>query len=388
MLVGTCSGAWGKEGLLYNGPLMPLGWLSERPWALAALASLALHVTVLAGAWRIDGLLSGYTVAAREILIADWLIETAAPPAKTAMVVRRPARPVPIVRPPDPAPEPRAPEPVPVAPPPPESVALVTPEPPSTTPEPAAPAAVPTPLPPIDDGTAPLPATAAVGETAPASAPRAAEPAPVLSAPMSPTDFARLRDVTEAAVIASRAEGEPFVGRRDVFEFLLDHLEFATHVTRALRVARYKVWQTAEGLFLDDGWGALLRFSVVQATSGTRIIYARGEYQQTILPNIHGEAVVMIEYDFRPAPGGRDLVSAAVTNYVKFDSRLMSMLARVASTTVTKKAETEAKRLVRVFARISRAVDEDPAAVLAALDGRPDVPRRELEAFRRLIFAR
>jgi hypothetical protein len=205
---------------------------------------------------------------------------------------------------------------------------------------------------------------------------------------MSPTDFARLRDVTEAAVIASRAEGEPFVGRRAVFEFLLDHLEFATHVTRAVRVARYKVWQTAEGLFLDDGWGALLRFSVVQATSGTRIIYARGEYQQTILPNIHGEAVVMIEYDFRPAPDGRDVVSAAVTNYVKFDSRLMSMLARVANTTVTRKAETEAKRLVRVFARISRAVDEDPAAVLAALDGRPDVPRRELEAFRRLISAR
>jgi hypothetical protein len=379
---------------------MPQGWLSGRPWALTVLASLALHGSILAGAWRIDGLLSGYTLPMPEILIADVLVESAEPPAPTTTAVRTPpARPVRTVRTPpalDSVVEPPAPARASAAPPPAEDVALVTPEPsppptpPATATEPpvVVPAAVPAPPPPIEDGAAPSPVSSAVGETATASVAPVVEPPPVSSPPISPADFVRLREVTEAAAIASRAEGEPFVGRRDVFEFLLDHLEFATHVTRALRVARYRVWETAEGLFLDDGWGALLRFSVVKAASGTRIIYARGAYRQKILPDIHGEAVVMIEYDFRPAPDGRDVVSAAVTNYVKFDSRLMSALARVASATVTRKADIEAKRLVRVFARISRAVDADPAAVFAALEGRPDVPRRELEAFRRLVFAR
>ena len=370
---------------------MPLGWLPARPWALAAVTSLALHGALLTGAWRIDGLLVGYTLPARELLVADWLIETAAaPPVQTTTVVRSPASRVPTVqaeRPPEIPAQPPAPDLAPAAPLAAESVALITPEPLAPSPDPA-PTAVPAPLPPIDDGTAAPPVAGGVTETAKAGGPRAPEPAPVVSSPLSSRDLARLRDVTEAAAVASRAEGEPFVGRRDIFEFLLDHLEFATHVTRALRVARYKVWQTAEGLFLDDGWGALLRFSVVKAASGTRIIYARGEYQQTLLPSIQGEAVVMIEYDFRPTHDGRDLVSAAVTNYVKFDSAVMTMLARVAGATVTKKAETEAKRLVRVFARISRAVDEDPAAVLAAVESRPDVPRGDLEAFRRLVFPR
>lgn len=197
-----------------------------------------------------------------------------------------------------------------------------------------------------------------------------------------------LQQVAEAASVSTRVQAEPFVARRDVFEYLLDHPEFATHVTRALKLARYRIWHTPDGLFLDDGWGATGHFSVIYAGDGTRVMYARGQYQQRVLPNINGRAVVVLEYEFQPAPDGRASITTAVTGFVKLDNRFLNFASRLARTIATAKADKEAHRLVRVFARASRAIEERPAAVYAELHQRPDVPQRELEQFRQLLDVR
>ena len=123
-----------------------------------------------------------------------------------------------------------------------------------------------------------------------------ARPSATLPTRIPPAERARLQEVAQGASVSVQASGEPFVVRRDVFEFLLDHPELATHLTRALRLARYRIWRTPEGLWLDDGWGVVGRFSVVYAARGTRVVYARGQYQSGFLPSIHGQAVVVIEY--------------------------------------------------------------------------------------------
>jgi hypothetical protein len=270
---------------------------------------------------------------------------------------------------------------------PPEEPAVSTPE-----PEPVA-AASDAPVPaaePRVEPTEPTEPAAATTSEPPAVAdalppdPEAARPLS-LTAPVLRPALARLQEVTADATISARALGEPFLARREIFEFLLDHLEFASHVTRALRVARYRVWRTPEGLVFDDGWGALLNVSLVQATSGARVMYARGQYRQRLLPDINGEAVVMIEYDTTPAGDGRDLVSAAVTSYVKVESGFMSFLMKLASAAATDKAEVESRRLVRVFARVSHLIEEDSAKVYDEVRRRPDVPQLELEEFRRLL---
>lgn len=197
-----------------------------------------------------------------------------------------------------------------------------------------------------------------------------------------------LQQVAEEASVSTRVQAEPFLARRDVFEYLLDHPEFATHVTRALKLARYRIWPTPEGLFLDDGWGATGHFSVIYAVNGTRVMRARGQYQPRILPAINGQAVVVLEYESQPATDGRAAITTAVTGFVKLDSRLLSAASRLAGNLVAAKAEREAHKLVKVFARASRAIEERPAEVYAQLRQRPDVPPRELEEFRQLLNVR
>jgi len=217
----------------------------------------------------------------------------------------------------------------------------------------------------------------------------AAKPSPTLPAQIPAHERARLQEVTEAASVSARAAGEPFVARPDVFEFLLDHPEFATHVTRALKLARYRIWRGPEGgLWLDDGWGVVGQFSVVYATSGTRVAYAHGQYQSGLLPSIRGQAVVLIEYDLSPTADHRSLISPAVTGFVKLENRVMALAGMLAGSVATAKAEKEAKRLVKLFARASRAIEDNPAYVHEAVRQRADVPPRDLDEFRRLLDLR
>ena len=209
--------------------------------------------------------------------------------------------------------------------------------------------------------------------------------APRLPAEIPAPTRQRLATVTDRASLAAHVDGEPFRARRDVFEYLLDHLEFATHVTRALKVARYRVWTVPGGFGLDDGWGTVGTFEMVYVAPGVRVLHATGEYQSRLLPNIGGQAIISITYDATPAGEGTATIAAAVDTYVKLDSKMLAATGMLARKVAHAKAEKEGTRLVRVFARTTRAIQENPAAVWNALRERPDVPRRELEEFRRLL---
>ena len=198
---------------------------------------------------------------------------------------------------------------------------------------------------------------------------------------------ARLAAVTTEAALAVRVDGQPFVARPEVFEYLLDHPELATHVTRELRVARYRIWRTPKGLAIDDGWGTVGIFEVVHAGPRTRVLHARGVYRQSLLPDIRGEAVVVIDYEPRPAPEGGTVIATSVGGFVKLDSATLARASRLASAVARAKGEKEAHRLVKVFAKATRAIEADPAGLCDRLERRPEVPAAELEEFRRLLSA-
>ena len=205
---------------------------------------------------------------------------------------------------------------------------------------------------------------------------------------MAAEERTRLERLAEAAAVSTRVDTEPFLTRREIFDYLLDHPDFASHVTRTLRLGRYKIWKTPEGMYLDDGWGATGHFAVIHTAARQRVMYARGAYRQAVLPAINGEAVVMIEYAATPAGDGRDRVQATVSGFVKLDSATLTMAMKIAAPIAQRKADLEARRLMRTFARVSRVIDDNPMDVYERLRQRPDVPARELEEFGRLLNRR
>ena len=211
--------------------------------------------------------------------------------------------------------------------------------------------------------------------------------APLLALPrqLPPTERARLEDIAKNSFASTRVEHEPYAARPEVWEYLLDHPEFATHVTRTLKVARYRIWHDGGELWVDDGWGVKGQFTIVHAERGMRVLYARGQFDPKILPEIRGQAVGTLEYEFRQDEAGRTVVVTSASGYVQVDNRALNALAKIAAPMVQAKADREAGFLLRTFARVTRAIEEDPARVYQLVSERPDVPRAELEEFRRVL---
>lgn len=217
---------------------------------------------------------------------------------------------------------------------------------------------------------------------------RATWPTGALPAGLPEAERDRLQQVTEHASVSARSNGEAFSVRGDVFEYLLDHPEFATHVIRALEIGRYRIWGEPDGLWLDDGAGALVQFQIVYAARGSRVFYLRGRYQPAVLPAIRGRVVVVLEYTVEPVANGRSRITPAMASFVRIDNAVMEVLARVFRAVVAPRATNVTKRIVVDIAKTARAIDSDPVRVDDALRGRPDVPPGDLAEFRRLLARR
>ena len=214
----------------------------------------------------------------------------------------------------------------------------------------------------------------------------AAQPTLPLPPQLPAKERQQFEDIVKRAFASTRMEFAPYTIRPEIFEYLLDHPEFASHVTRTLKAARYKIWREADSLWLDDGWGVKGTFALAHAEPGLRLMHAQGAYQSA-LPDIKGRAVVALAYKFQPAPQGRQQVATTLTSFVQIDSAVIRAIGRMGGPLVQKKADQEARRLLRVFSKVSRAIEDNPADVYARVRERPDVPKQELEEFRKLLRA-
>jgi hypothetical protein len=210
----------------------------------------------------------------------------------------------------------------------------------------------------------------------------AADPALTLPSSVPPAERARIEKVLAQASISTRAELEPYPMRLDVFNYLLDHPDFATQVTRTLRLARYRIWRDADGLHLDDGWGVKGLITPLYGDGGLRVVYARGHYEQSLLPDIRGQAVIVLRYANGPDAKGRLGLATSIQVFGTLDSKVLSSLA---GTIAQDKASLEARRVLKVFSRLTTHLDRRLDEVLADLQKSPDVSRPELADLRRLL---
>ena len=205
--------------------------------------------------------------------------------------------------------------------------------------------------------------------------------APALPPGVPAADRTRIENVLAHATISTRVEIEPYPLRLDVFDYLLNHPDFATQVTRALKLARYRIWASTDGLNLDDGWGVKGVITPFYGDKGLRVVYARGRYEQKVLPDIRGQAIIFVRYGENGGAGKPALVTPMEV-FAWLDS---GMIASLAGSVAKAKATEEARHALRVFSRLSNHLELRADEVLAELARHPEVSRAELAELRRLL---
>lgn len=209
---------------------------------------------------------------------------------------------------------------------------------------------------------------------------------------LSPFALGRVQAVLGQSIFAHRVEGIRYRSREEVFQFLLDHPDFAAAVARAVGVGEYRVIPTEEGYWGDDARGATGEIRVLYAEPGRRLFHLRGRYDKRLLPTIEGQILVLFEFSHHLGPGGDTVAENRLTGHLRLDTPILGPLAEIIATLtrplVERAVEKKVRRFFRTVARVSRWAYDDPEGLAALLDGHPEVPEDEiLAAFRRILLA-
>ena len=114
---------------------------------------------------------------------------------------------------------------------------------------------------------------------------------------------------------------------------------------------------------------------------------ARGVYQHKILPDIHGEAVVVIDYTVQPAPEGKSLISPNGGRLRQARQPAAHDGDEAGGLGGHHQGREGSAPSGELFAKTTHAAETDPAGVIEKVRQRPDVPAAELEEFRALLNA-
>jgi len=95
-----------------------------------------------------------------------------------------------------------------------------------------------------------------------------------------------IKDVVDGATVAHQVNGIWYRSRKEVFDFLIEHPDFASDVARVLKEGKYRVRPTAGGYEADDGRGAHGVFKPVITDGDRRVFHLEGRYDQPLLPTL------------------------------------------------------------------------------------------------------
>jgi hypothetical protein len=192
-----------------------------------------------------------------------------------------------------------------------------------------------------------------------------------------------LKEVVGNSTLQREISGLRLRGRQEVFEYLLDHPDFAAALARSAQVLKYTVERRGEGEYwADDHKGVTGRLAIVDAEVGRRIFYAEGMYEKGIL-RIPGRMAMMITFAERKDDGGSPYVEGTLAGYIKLDSFFFDPMARLFRPLVAGVMEKRTARFFRKADRLLELLYQDPESLIGQLP--PEAWEKEREALRSLL---
>lgn len=196
-----------------------------------------------------------------------------------------------------------------------------------------------------------------------------------------------ISDVVAGALLAHQVDGIWYRSRKEVFDFLFEHPDFAANVARVLREGRYRVRQTPGGYEAEDGRGAHGFFRPVIADADRRVFYLEGRYDRPYLPTLSGRLVLVLETVHRTNPGGTSYAEMRVTGFLRLDNAVIERLARIAVNLSRSLMDRRIRRFFRHVERVSLRAYADPEGLAEELAQHPDLPAERVAQFRKVLLA-
>ncbi|MFQ5801381.1 MAG: hypothetical protein ACE5JQ_00620 [Candidatus Methylomirabilales bacterium] len=193
-----------------------------------------------------------------------------------------------------------------------------------------------------------------------------------------------LKEVVEDFTLHREISGLRLMGGQAVFEYLLEHPDFAADLARAAGVLKYTVERRGEvEYWANDHKGITGHFEILQAKVGRRVFYAKGKYKKGIF-RIPGRMALVMRFS-EEKDGDFPSVENTLSAYIRLDAALLDPLARLFRPIVAQIMEKRIRWFFRKANRLMTRLYEDPESVLERLT--PETWQKEAAHLRILLTA-
>ena len=174
-----------------------------------------------------------------------------------------------------------------------------------------------------------------------------------------------------------------FCARRELFEYLGDHLDQATILGQQLGVVKFRCERMLDGsVWADNSAGARGYLWPLYAAPGERLCFVKGSDRSG--EAVEGSSVVVVRYQ-EPAPG---LIRCEVHAFVKVKSAFKRFLAALFLPLVAGTVDRRFGDVLSIPVLVSEEATLDPDKVLAVIDSLPPADAAKLKEFRALMSRR
>jgi hypothetical protein len=199
-------------------------------------------------------------------------------------------------------------------------------------------------------------------------------------------DYALVLDVVREAVVAQQVRDIAFRSRKAVFDFLIEHPDFAADLARMLREGRYRLRRIGEAYEAEDGRGVRGRLRQLAVDGDRRLFYLEGRYDPPALPTLTGRLVLLLETEHTEGPDGITYCDMRVTGFLALDQTLPAVVVRVARSFSEAQVDRRVRRFFRHVAAVSRRAYDDPEGLADDMERRPGLDRDRVDRFRAILL--
>lgn len=204
---------------------------------------------------------------------------------------------------------------------------------------------------------------------------------------LAPDSSGLVRDVVTRPLVARQVNGIAYKSRPEIFQYLLDHPDFAATMARAIKVGRYRVTPVPGGYEADDGRGVRGLLKPVYADAQRRVYYLTGRYAPSVFPAITGRAVLVLDALHVASPDGKSQAEVTVVGFLKVDSVLARIVAGILRDFTQAAVDRKVRRFFRHVEKVSVRAYDDPTGLAQEIQGHPDLSPGQVAEFRRLLLA-
>ncbi len=174
---------------------------------------------------------------------------------------------------------------------------------------------------------------------------------------------------------------------KTVYDFMLDHMALSSALARKLGLVEYRITRLGPAAFHgDDNEGSEGVITLLYRDTTRRVYHMKGNHHGKIIPQITGEAVILLNYHVKAGADGREQVETRIASYSRIDNPVIAALVKVFQPFLRSAVNDKLAQGFLAVHSLGELMAADPEQVYRQAEAALDTDKADMEALRVLLL--